>query len=67
MQRVVEKGARDAKWLKDVEGTYMRLDIPHIMPHLLEQLEERKQGQPLQESRYLWFCLSYHCHQHPFG
>ena len=44
MQRVVDKGVREQKWLQDVEGTYMRLDIPHIMPHLLNQLEERKQG-----------------------
>lgn len=44
LQRVVDKGVRDQKWVQDVEGTYMRLDIPHIMPHLLNQLEERKQG-----------------------
>ena len=52
MQRVVDKGVRDVNWLKNVEGTYMRLDIPHIMPHLLQQLEERKQGQ------LLHICLS---------
>jgi len=36
---------RDQKWYDDVEGTYMRLDITLIMPHLLNQLEERKQGE----------------------
>ena len=55
MQRVVDKGVRDAKWLRDVEGTYMRLDIPHIMPHLLKQLEERKQGKLLREMGLLCF------------
>ena len=44
MQRIVDKGLRDDKWHRDVEGTYMRLDIPQIMPHLLSQLEERRQG-----------------------
>ncbi|KAL3162680.1 hypothetical protein ABBQ38_008725 [Trebouxia sp. C0009 RCD-2024] len=44
LQRVVDKGLRDSKWIRDVEGTYMRLDIPVIMPHLLKQLEERKPG-----------------------
>ena len=47
MQRVVDKGVRDSKWLQDVEGTYMRLDIPIIMPHLLKQLEEHKPGRLL--------------------
>lgn len=55
MQRVVDKGVRDAKWLQDVEGTYMRLDIPRIVPHLLEQLEERKEGQLLRVSISLLF------------
>ncbi len=45
LQNVVDRGLRDQKWYDDVEGTYMRLDIPLIMPHLLNQLEERKQGE----------------------
>lgn len=45
LQDVVNRGLRDQKWYEDVEGTYMRLDIPLIMPHLLKQLEERKQGE----------------------
>ncbi len=47
LQNVVDRGLRDQKWYDDVEGTYMRLDIPLIMPHLLKQLEERKQGELL--------------------
>ncbi len=45
LQNVVDQGLRDQKWYEAVEGTYMRLDIPLIMPHLLKQLEERKQGE----------------------
>ncbi len=45
LQNVVDRGLRDQKWYDDVEGTYMRLDITLIMPHLLNQLEERKQGE----------------------
>ena len=47
VQAVADRGLRDAKWVEDVEGTYMRLDIPLIMPHLLEQLEERQLGEQL--------------------
>jgi hypothetical protein len=45
LQNVVDRGLRDQKWYEAVDGTYMRLDIPLIMPHLLKQLEERKQGE----------------------
>lgn len=45
LQNVVDQGLRDQKWYEAVDGTYMRLDIPLIMPHLLKQLEERKQGE----------------------
>ena len=45
VQAVADRGLRDAKWVEDVEGTYMRLDIPLIMPHLLDQLEERQLGE----------------------
>ena len=64
MQRVVDKGTRDTKWIKTGEGTYMRLDIPHIMPHLLKQLEERKKGQLLHKKTHIFpaFCFhAYHC------
>ena len=44
LQRVVNKGVRDQQWFTDVEGTYMRLDIPLIVPQLLKQLEDRKLG-----------------------
>lgn len=47
LQDVVNRGLRDQKWYEDVDGTYMRLDIPLIMPHLLKQLEDRKQGEHL--------------------
>lgn len=60
VQRVVDKGVRDAKWIKAVEGTYMRLDIPHIMPHLMKQLEERKKGQLLHKSTHVLLCAFLH-------
>ncbi len=47
MQDVADRGLRTQKWVTDVEGTYMRLDIPLIMPHLLDQLEDRKLGMQL--------------------
>ena len=40
----MDRGLRDQHWLTDVEGTYMRLDIPLIVPQLLKQLEDRKLG-----------------------
>ena len=51
MQRMVDKGVRNAQWL------YMRLDIPYIMPHLLKQREKCKQGQLLHISMSSLSCF----------
>lgn len=42
MQRLVDNNVRDPQWLRNVEGTYMRLDIPYIMPKVLKQLQSSK-------------------------
>ena len=44
MQAVVEAGLRGADWPEEVEGTYLRMDVPHIVPHLLSWLEQQKPG-----------------------
>ena len=52
MQRLADRGIKEEKWVRDVEGVYMRLDIPLIMPHLLKQLEDRKQGKEQQRQQF---------------
>ncbi len=37
-------GLRAADWPEEVEGTYLRMDVPHIVPHLLNWLEGQKPG-----------------------
>ncbi len=44
MQAVVEAGLRGADWPEEVEGTYLRMDVPHVVPHLLSWLEQQKPG-----------------------
>ena len=58
---MVDRGLRSQKWFDDVEGTYMRLDIPHIMPHLLAQLEDRKLGEQLLLHMHSNCCIKLTC------
>ena len=44
MQAVANAGLRAADWPEEVEGTYLRMDIPGIVPRLLQQLEQHKPG-----------------------
>ncbi|KAL0017739.1 hypothetical protein WJX77_009495 [Trebouxia sp. C0004] len=44
LQAVAEAGLRGADWPEEVEGTYLRMDVPHIVPHLLSWLEQQKPG-----------------------
>lgn len=44
MQAVADKGLRDKDWPLEMEGIYMRLDIPLIVPHLMRQLEDHIPG-----------------------
>lgn len=34
----------DAEWVARLEGIYMRMDIPHVVPQLLKQLEQQHPG-----------------------
>lgn len=43
-QAVADKGLREPDWPLEMEGIYMRLDIPKIVPHLMKQLEDHKPG-----------------------
>lgn len=44
MQALAEAGLRGADWPEEVEGTYLRMDVPHVVPHLLSWLEQQKPG-----------------------
>lgn len=44
LQAVAKTGLRPAEWPEEVEGTYLRMDVPHIVPHLLKWLEGQKPG-----------------------
>lgn len=44
LQAVAALGLRAADWPEEVEGTYMRMDVPHIVPNLLTWLEGQKPG-----------------------
>ena len=44
MQAVAQAGLRDPGWPEEVEGTYLRMDIPGIVPHLLQQLDQHRPG-----------------------
>ena len=44
LQAVAALGLRAADWPEEVEGTYMRMDVPHIVPDLLTWLEGQKPG-----------------------
>lgn len=42
VQAVADAGLRSRDWPEEVEGTYLRMDIPAIVPHLLQQLEHHR-------------------------
>ena len=44
MQAAAEAGSRAPDWPGQVEGTYLRMDIPGIVPHLLQQLDQHRPG-----------------------
>ena len=37
-------GLRPPEWPQEVEGTFLRMDVPHIVPHLLTWLESQRPG-----------------------
>ena len=45
VQSVVDRGIQKEEWIKNLNGPYMRFDVPLIVPHLLQQLEERNPGE----------------------
>ena len=45
MQDVTKVGLRPPDWPETVEGTYLRIDIPVIVPVLLRWLERRHPGE----------------------
>ena len=44
MQNVANLGLRAPDWPETVEGTYLRIDIPLIVPVLLDWLESQQTG-----------------------
>lgn len=44
VQRVADMGVKDQQWVVGAEGPLMRLDIPLLVPHLLQLLKTRKRG-----------------------
>lgn len=47
MQDVANLGLRAPDWPESVEGTYLRIDIPLIVPVLLKWLEGQETGKLL--------------------
>ena len=45
MQEVPKLGLRPPDWPEFVEGTYLRIDIPLIVPFLLDWLEGQQTGE----------------------
>ena len=42
MQAAADAGLRKPHWPAQVEGTYLRMDIPAILPRLLQQLNQHR-------------------------
>lgn len=54
LQAVKDQGLKEPDWPNfDLEGVYMRLDIPRIFPRLMKQLEYHKPG------IVLWYLLQF--------
>lgn len=59
LQAVQDKGMKPDDWpIFDLEGVYMRLDIPKVVPHLMKQLDIYKSGMDFQSS--LWSFTRWH-------
>ena len=47
MQGIANLGLQAPKWPESVEGTYLRIDIPLIVPLLLKWMEGQQTGKAL--------------------
>ena len=50
VQAAVDLGLRASDWPEEVEGTYLRMDVPLIVPALLQWLEGQQAGRHVPSS-----------------